>query len=68
MINEDKYYRVDEVAIILNCNKRTVYRIIQDPLSKLKAFKLSPGVRSSYRILGKDLSDYLQSRQAEPWS
>jgi ABC-type sugar transport system ATPase subunit len=58
---EDKLYRVDEVALKLKISKRSVYRLLEDPLSNIDCIR----IRSSIRVQGKSLNQYLENNQIE---
>ena len=53
-----KSLRPDEIAEILNCHRRTVYRLIED--GELEAFR----VRSSLRVSTEQLESYIK-RQSD---
>jgi len=52
--NFKKLYRIDEVAEILNCSPRTVYRLVSD--RELLAFQ----IRSSLRVSFDEINRYIQ--------
>ncbi len=58
---EDKLYRVDEVAKKLKVSKRSIYRLLEDPAIDIDYIK----VRSSIRVKGESLNQYIDSNQAE---
>ncbi|HUV59156.1 MAG TPA: helix-turn-helix domain-containing protein [Desulfatiglandales bacterium] len=53
-----KSLRIDEVSEVLNCHRRTVYRLIED--GELEAFR----VRTSLRVRTEELESYIK-RQSD---
>ena len=54
---EEKFYTVDEVAIILKVNPMTVYRWIK--AGKLKSYKAG----KQYRVKKEDLDKFLEQNR-----
>jgi len=60
----DRYYRPDELAGILNVDRTTVYRMIRDVLDPLPAYRLTE--RGPLRVHGKDINAYLENHKVRP--
>ena len=61
--NFKKLYRVDEVADILNCSSRSVYRLISD--GELRAFRIRSSLRVSREGLDLFIRRQIQKFQEE---
>jgi len=62
-INDTKAYRLDEIATILNFSIRTVRRWVDDVESPLPAIQKG----REYRVIGKDLKNYLLEHEKRGW-
>ena len=64
MFNDDRCYRPDEIARILNIDRSTVYRLINEIGDPMPAYKLSG--TGALRALGSDLNEWLKRRRVQP--
>lgn len=55
---EKQLYRVREVAAILSCSERTVYRLIKDGF--LASHKPHPGHKGT-KVLAKSIREYVEN-------
>jgi excisionase family DNA binding protein len=60
----DRYYRPDEIADILNVDRSTVYRMIRDIADPLPAYRIND--KGPLRVHGKDINKYLESHKVRP--
>jgi len=60
----DRYYRPDEIADILNVARSTVYRMIRDIADPLPAYRIND--KGPLRVHGKDINKYLESHKVRP--
>lgn len=66
-INVRKCYRPDEVAEILGCSKRQVFRKINDPDNPIPALKISKSQQGNIRVPGKALKKWMEDNMKRPW-
>ena len=60
----DRYYRPDEIADILNVDRSTVYRMIRDIADPLPAYRINE--KGPLRVHGKDINMYLETHKVRP--
>ena len=60
----DRYYRPDEIADMLNVDRSTVYRMIRDIADPLPAYRIND--KGPLRVHGKDINKYLESHKVRP--
>ena len=63
--NFKKLYRIDEVAEILNCSPRTVYRLVSD--RELLAFQIRSSLRVSFDEINRYIQQSIEKSQDEGW-
>jgi len=60
MISEGKIYKMPEVTKILGMDRKTIYRLIKN--GDLRAFRTSKGARSEYRIIGRNIINFVEGK------
>ena len=64
MVSQDRYYRPDEIAKLLNVDKGTVYRMIRNIEDPLPALRLSNN--GPLRVAGRDLQEWMEKHRVRP--
>jgi hypothetical protein len=65
IFKDDRCYRPDEVAKILNIDTKSVYRLIRDPADPLPAFRTTKP-RGVLRLHGGKLNEYFEKNKIDP--
>jgi excisionase family DNA binding protein len=60
MITEGKIYTVPEICELLGFHRDTVIKLIKN--GNLPAFRCGTGKKSQYRIIGKNLINYMEGK------
>lgn len=64
METENKeYLRPDEVAVRLSIAKRTVYKLMDDPVDPIPCFLIG----TAHRIKVTDLDQWIENHKKKPW-